>query len=120
MAVELSLLFSIEFRHSILFETFGVLFCSRKKISIKMSDTFEKMMSQKGNRGSDQPSSSGGRPMHVHWSGYKKIQANGRVAALCNTCQKTLTNTAKQRLIKHRYCIFLKISWFVFSIFYIN
>lgn len=66
-------------------------------------NAFEKLMSQDGNRDKSTPSTSAsGRPMHEHWVGYKKIHINGRVAAKCNNCLKTVTNTAKARLLKHR------------------
>lgn len=70
--------------------------------SITMSNAFEKIMSQTETDGNMKPSTSGGRPMHEYWSGYKKVQVNGRVAAKCKFCPKTIANTAKSRMLKHR------------------
>lgn len=71
---------------------------------MKMSNAFDALMSQSGNSDNDneKPSTSGGRPMHEHWYGFEKIQVSGRVAAKCKFCSKTITNTAKARLLKHR------------------
>lgn len=67
-----------------------------------MSDAFEVLMSQSENPVADKSSSSGGRPMHKHWAGFERIEVSGRIAALCKICNKTITNTAKTRLTKHR------------------
>lgn len=68
-----------------------------------MSDAFEQLMSQRENQDSQSSSqSTGGRPMSGYWSGYKKITVNNRIAAKCNFCTRTITNTAKVRLINHR------------------
>lgn len=69
-----------------------------------MSNAFEKLMSQSGKNDATTPlaSTSTGRPMHDQWYGYKKVQHNGRVAAKCMNCVKVVTNTAKDRLMKHR------------------
>lgn len=67
-----------------------------------MSNAFEKLMSQSGKTDEATPSAVAGRPMHDHWSGYKKVLNKGRVAAQCMNCMKLVSNTAKDRLIKHR------------------
>lgn len=51
-----------------------------------MSDAFVKLMSQGGK---SSPSTSGGRPMHDQWFGFKKVDNNGRIAAKCIKCSKS-------------------------------
>lgn len=68
-------------------------------------NVFDEMMSASANI--DKPTAStskstGGRPMHDQWYGYKKVQINGRSAAKCMNCLKSVTNTGKARLAKHR------------------
>lgn len=45
-----------------------------------------------------------GRPTHDFWAKYdfEQIKVNGKNACFCNYCEKTLKNTAKQRLLAHR------------------
>lgn len=74
----------------------SIKFC-REFLVIKMSNAFEKLMSSKG-----QAKSMAGRPMHEHWSGYKRMDSDGKVVAKCFNCLKVLSNTAKERLMKHR------------------
>lgn len=70
------------------------------------SNAFERMMSASGgDKDNDVPLSApslGGRPLLEHWNGYGKIYVNGRIAAKCRSCMKTLANTAKVRIMKHR------------------
>lgn len=66
---------------------------------VEMPNALDKIMDQRKKLSSP---GAGGRPMHEHWSGYAKIYVKGKVAAKCLNCSKTLPNTAKARLAKHR------------------
>lgn len=69
-----------------------------------MSNVFDKLMSASGSRNdeSNQPNPAGGRPMHEHWYGYKRIVVNGKTVAKCMNCLKNFSNTGKTRLAAHR------------------
>lgn len=45
---------------------------------------------------------SAGRPQHQSWSDFSKFYINGRLAAKCKMCQRTIHNTARARLEMHR------------------
>lgn len=64
------------------------------------SNAFEKLMLK--SRESSPSPSVGGRPMHDQWTGFEKIEANGKTVAKCIACAKVYTNTARARLQGHR------------------
>lgn len=67
-----------------------------------MSDIFDKMMQQGKQKETGKSKSSGGRPMHDAWDGYKKVIEEGKAIALCLKCGKSIRNTGKPRLEAHR------------------
>ena len=66
---------------------------------IEMPNAIEKLVASSGD---PQPPKSGGRPMHSQWFGFKKVYVKGKITAKCSGCTKTITNTARARLEKHR------------------